>query len=171
VARLEPFHRTTELVSNFVPVTVRVKLAPPATVFVGDMRVTVGAGFAMVNVRAFEVPPPGLELKTTTLAVPGATMSVAGTEAVNWVALTKVVVSAVPFHIMVDAFTKLLPVTVKVKAAVPAVRLRGDNEPATGTGFLTVKETEPDVPPPGAGLDTVTGTVPVAAISLAGTAA
>jgi len=105
VARLDPFHRTTELVSKFVPVTVSVKLALPATEFVGDIRVTVGTGFAMVNFRTFDAPPPGFGLKATTFAVPGVVTSEAGTDAVNCVALTKVVVSGVLFHRIRDAVT------------------------------------------------------------------
>ena len=41
----------------------------------------------IVKVRAFDVPPPGEGFTTVTEAVPAVAMSLAGTEAVNWVLL------------------------------------------------------------------------------------
>jgi hypothetical protein len=54
--------------------------------------------------------------------------------------------------------TNPVPLTVKVNAAPPAVALAGDNELIVGTGFdaVIVKAALPEVPPPGAGLNTVT---------------
>src|SRR5215471_11135975 len=63
---------------------------------------------------------------------------------------------------------KLLPVKVRVKAALPAFTLAGEMLAREGTGLLTVRVTTPDVPPPGAGFATVTDSDPAAAISLAG---
>lgn len=74
-----------------------VNAAPPAVVVVGAMVVSVGARLLMVKVRALEVPPPGAGFCTVTLAVPAFVMSLAGTVAVSFTLLTKVVVS-------VDAF-------------------------------------------------------------------
>ena len=65
----------------------------------------------------------------------------------------------------------MAPFTVKVKAASPAVLLFGNSVLTVGTGLLTVNDLELDVPPPGAGLETVIGNVPVAAISGAGISA
>jgi len=66
-----------------------------------------------------------------------------------------------------------VPVTVSVKAALPAVTLAGLRLLMVGVGFTlaTVSERAPDVPPPGAGVNTVTLGVPAEAISLPGMAA
>ena len=59
-------------------------------------------------------------------------------------------------------------VTVKVKAASPAVLLAGRMPLTVGTGLLTVRlSTFIDVPPAGAGLKTVIGNVPAVATSVA----
>jgi hypothetical protein len=75
VVRLEPFQRTTEVGTKLVPVTVRLKLGPPAVADVGFSPVVAGKGLLMVKVRAPEVPPPGVGLKTRTEAVPAVAMS------------------------------------------------------------------------------------------------
>jgi len=86
--------------------------------------------------------------------------------------LTKVVVRAVPFQSTVAPLTKLLPFTVSVNLALPAITVDGDSEVAAGTGLTTVKAREGDeVPPPGAGFKTVMAAEPVDVRSLAGTVA
>ena len=58
--------------------------------------------------------------------------------------------------------------TVSVKAAPPAVRDDGLRLVIVGTGgSLIVKVRALDVPPPGAGVNTVTGTVPASVMSAA----
>ena len=52
----------------------------------------------IVKGKADETPPPGAGLDTVTFAVLGAAMSAAVMAALSCVALTKVVVRAVPFH-------------------------------------------------------------------------
>src|SRR5882724_3947308 len=96
-------------------------------------------GAVIVKVRAFEVPPPGLGLLTVMLAVPAVRMSLAGIEAVNWVALTKVVVRSNPFHRTVEAETKLVPVTVRVKPGNPASAELGLSPEIAGAGLLIVR--------------------------------
>jgi len=66
-----------------------------------------------------------------------------------------------------------LPFTVRVKAAPPVVALAGDREVIAGKGLvaLMVNAELPEVPPPGAGLDTVTWAVPAVAMSVAEMAA
>ena len=64
VVRLDPEISTTEVFLKFVPVTVRVKAAAPAFLLVGLMLVSVGTGLLIVRSTAFEVPPPGVGLKT-----------------------------------------------------------------------------------------------------------
>src|SRR5437867_8648753 len=105
------------------PFTVRVKAAPPAVAEAGLIPLILGTGFAAVTVKAteFETPPPGDGLKTVTGKLPGLAMSPAVMEAVNWLALPKVVGRFEPFQRTTDAETKLLPFTVSVKATPPAV--------------------------------------------------
>ena len=55
VGRSLPFQRTTELLTKFVPVMVRVNPPLPATVVAGLMLLIVGAGLAMVNVAVLDV--------------------------------------------------------------------------------------------------------------------
>jgi hypothetical protein len=81
-----------------------------------------------------EVPPPGDGFTTVTLAVPAAAMSAAVIAAVTCVLLTKVVVRADPFHFTMEVLTKLLPFTVRVKAAPPAVADAGLRLVIVGTG-------------------------------------
>jgi hypothetical protein len=59
VARSTPFHRTTELPTKRLPLTVRVNAGLPLVPDVGLMLDTVGTGLLIVKVSVFEVPPPG----------------------------------------------------------------------------------------------------------------
>jgi hypothetical protein len=110
----------------------------------------------MVNVYELEFAPPGLT--TVMLALPAEAIKLAGTVAVNWLALTKLVESGVPFHSTVDPDTKFAPLTVRVKEGPPAGALMGlmvlisgpvEEEPSVNTGArkLTV---DPGVKTPGA---------------------
>ncbi len=120
-----------------------------------------------MKVWAFEVPPPGVGLNTVTWAVPAVAMSAAVIAAVNWVEETKVVVRFDPFQRTTDLATKLLPLTVSVKAGPPAAAEEGLRLLVVGAGLLIVKVRAPEVPPPGAGLNTVTEAVPAVAMSAA----
>ena len=55
-----------------------------------------------------------------------------------------------------DVGTKFDPLTVRLKALLPARMLTGDKELIAGTGLLTVKARLPELPPPGDGLLTDT---------------
>src|SRR5205823_5334410 len=112
-------------------------------------------------------PPPGGGLNTVTAAVPAVAMSAAGTVAVTFVLSTNVVVRLAPFHFTTLLCTKLVPFTVRVNCGPPAVALLGESDVVVGTGLLTVKLTALDVPPPGGGFITVTGTTPALAMSAA----
>ena len=117
-----------------------------------------------------EVPPPGVGLKTVTLAVPAAAMSAATIEAVSWVEEAYVVVRFVPFHLTTDPEMKLVPLTVNVNAEPPAVADEGLRLVVVGRGLsgtLIVKVWALEVPPPGVGLKTVTLAVPAVAMSAA----
>ena len=83
-------------------------------------------------------------------------MSAAGTAAVSCVELRKVVGSATPFHRTTEVLMKAVPVNVSVKSAPPAIAEFGESKVNTGAGMVTVKTCDPDVPPPGVGLNTVT---------------
>ena len=64
--------------------------------------------------------------------------------------------------------TKFVPFTVRVKAASPAVLLVGEIVAVVGTGLLIVNvKAGVEVPPPGAGLTTVTSGVPADSMSSA----
>ena len=171
VVRSVPFQRTTEPETKFVPVTVKVNPAPPAWALFGDSWVNVGAGLLTVNVRAEDVPPPGAGVNTVTCAVPAGAMSAAGIAAVSCVPLTNVVVRSVPFQRTTEPVTKFVPVTVSVKADPPTVALLGERELSPGTGLSRLNGRDEEVPPPGAGLNTVTCAVPAVVMSAARMAA
>lgn len=155
---------------KFVPVSVNVNAAPPAPVVVGEIVVSVGTGFGalIVKLNTFDVVPVGsakgrarfgvpkttVGVNTCTEAVPAVAISAAVIAAVSCVALTKVVVRLPPFHCTAEVFRKLLPFTVSVNAAAPAVAELGRREPSTGTGVVMLNCTAFDVPPPGAGFAT-----------------
>ncbi len=107
-------------------------------------------------------------MNTVTLPVPTVAMSAVPIAAVNCVALTKAVVRVEPFHCTTEPLTKLVPFTVRVKADPPAVADEGLRPVIVGNGLLMVKVCAPEVPPPGAGLETVTLTVPAVVMSEAG---
>ena len=122
VTRGLPFHVTWLPLVKPVPLTVRVNAAVPATAELGDRLVRV-AGALMVKVTAGgEVCP---ESTTVTEAVPAEAMSDAGTVVVNCPALTKVVVRALPFQVILAALVKPAPLTVRRNAGPPAVALCG----------------------------------------------
>ena len=134
---------------------------------------SVGAGredaAVIVKLAPLEVPPPGAGLKTVTVAVPAVAMSAAVMAAVTCVAETNVVVRLVPFQRTAEPEMKFVPLTVRVKAEPPAMAEVGLKEPMVGTGLLAVivKLAPLEVPPPGAGLKTVTVAVPAVAMSAA----
>ena len=100
---------------------------------------TAGWGLRISNVIALEMLPSGLN--TVTGTVPAVATSAARTFARNWVADTKVVTRSEPFQRTFEPETKLLPVTVKVKAGPPVVTYCGARAVIWGVpawGFLKV---------------------------------
>jgi hypothetical protein len=80
-----------------------------------------------------EAVPPGF--CTVTFAVPCEARRLAVTDAVSWLALTKVVETVDPFHCTVDPLTNAEPFTVSVNVGAPAAAefgLRLDSEGGTG---------------------------------------
>src|SRR5207245_1251786 len=107
-----------------------------------------------------DVPPPGAGLNTVTRPIPTIRTSVAGITALNCVAETYLVGRVAPFHRTTEPAIKFAPVTVSVNPEVPAIARFGLSDDVVGTGFVIVKVCALDVPPPGAGLNTVTCAVP-----------
>jgi hypothetical protein len=79
----------------------------------------------IVKFAVFEMLPLGAGLVTVTAAVPVEAMAVAGTGAVNSQELTNVVASVVPPKLTIEAPLKFVPMTSRVKAALPATELIG----------------------------------------------
>ena len=88
-----------------------------------------------VKLIALEVPPPGAGLVTVTAGVPVEAMLAGGMATVNCVELTKVVASADPPKLTIEAATKLVPLTVSVRAAPPATILLGEIVVRVGVGL------------------------------------
>jgi len=101
----------------------------------------------MVNVTAFDVPPPGAGFTTVTEALPGDATSAAVTVAVSCVDETNVVVKTVPFQRTVEPETKLVPFTVRVSPPQPAGYELGFSDVMVGTGLLMVNVTAFDCEP------------------------
>ena len=83
--------------------------------------------FMMEKYATLEAPPPGLELTTASLAVPGLAIFAAGTVACNVLLLTKVVASGLVFQVTVAEERNPVPFTVRVKAAPPGTAPAGTN--------------------------------------------
>ncbi len=81
-----PFHWTWDPLTKFVPTRFSVRALLPAVADVGEMLIKVGAGLFTVKVCPVEVPPPGLGVKTVTVAVPALVRFPAGIVALRWVA-------------------------------------------------------------------------------------
>src|SRR5882724_6795831 len=171
VGRGEPLTLTTDPSTNPDPLTVRVKVEPNASAIEGEILDIEGAGLRTARVRAAEVPPPGGGLDTTTERLAPAATSDAEICAVSCVLFTKVVVRFTPLTRTTEPEMKPLPVSVRVKAALPAETLAGEMLESEGRGLVIVSVTAAEVPPPGAELATVIETLPDEATSLAGIAA
>ena len=129
VVRVELFQRTAAPERKPWPLTVRVNCAPPAVAVAGvSDEIVAEDGGVIVNGKFAEVllVPDGLV--TPTVAVPAEAISVAGTTAVSWLALTKVVTNSEPFHNTVAPVTKLLPLAESVNCGPPAAVVKGDND-------------------------------------------
>jgi len=89
------------------------------------------------------VAPP---VATFTRAVPALARRLAGTAAATWVALTNVVVKAVPFHSTAASVPKPVPFTVSVNPGLPAAAVVGLIEVIVrGVAFATVSRKTADV--------------------------
>ncbi len=94
VGRLLPLTVTVDCETKFLPVTAKVKPAPPAKVPAGESEVICGTELEaalIVNGSGRVTPPPGCGVDTWTCATPPSWIRVAGTETVSVVELTKIV--------------------------------------------------------------------------------
>ncbi len=124
-----------------------------------------------VKTWGFEVPPPGVGLVTVIRNTPAVRRSDAGMVAVNILEDTNTVVLAEPSKLTTELEIKLLPLTTIKNPGSPTFFMVGEILVVMGAGFPTVNVIEVDVPPPGAGLKTVTSNFPKERRSLAGIAA
>src|SRR5262249_14160174 len=96
-------------------------------------------------------------------------------DALNCVALMKVVERLLPLSRTVAPLTKLVPITNRLNPGEPAPTPGGESAVIPGTGLapggVIVKFCVALVPPPGAGVTTVTCAVPWLATRFAGTCA
>lgn len=140
VSRFVLFTLTTDCGAKFVPLITNVTPWDPASAVVGEMELIVGtllgAGVIVKVREVADVPPPGEEVNTVTVDVPGFAIRLAGTLVVIWLTLRKVVTSGLPFHSTSEPGEKLLPVTVKVNAVPPACAVVGDMALSDGFGKL-----------------------------------
>ena len=117
-----------------------------------------------MSVCEFEVPPPGVALRTVMLRVPAVVRSEAGIVAVTCVLLTNVVVRFDPPTRTTESGRKFVPLTVRVNEASPTVLVVGRMLVVVEAGLLTEKLVVA-LPPPGVALFTVTVRDPVAAVA------
>jgi hypothetical protein len=168
VVRLAPFHCTSEVLMKLPPFTVIVNAGVPAIALFGTSEPSDGTGVVTVKVTAFDVPPPGVGFTTLTKSRFAVRISAAVIAAVSVVAFTNVVTRGLPFHCTTELLMKLLPVTVNVNPAEPALNEFGEIEVIVGAGFVVleiVKFSELDEPPPGVGLLTNTAALPAVSTS------
>ncbi len=85
---MAPATLTVVLETKPVPVTLTTVAAEPAMSVAGVSWVMVGAGLVTARLSALELPPPGVGEKAVTARVAAVARSLAGSEAVIWVALT-----------------------------------------------------------------------------------
>jgi hypothetical protein len=136
VARSAPFQRATVEATKPLPLRVSVVAALPETALAGDRLLSTGTGevATTVNVRTADVPPPGAGVNTVTETARAVARSAVLRAMRSCVALTTVVVRVTPFQRTTEVATKLLPFTVSVDAALPAITLAGDRLLSTGVG-------------------------------------
>jgi hypothetical protein len=174
VERALPFHCTTVQGNKLFPITESAKAPLPAAAFAGISELIDGtgkdAGDVMVKVRELElIAAPD----TKTVAVPRDAVSAYVISALSCVALTNVVGRGEPFQFTTSPFTKFVPVTSNVKPVglqygVEAICVvEAEREVMVGTRIENASDGV-DVPPPGAGVNTVTCAVAAVKISAAG---
>jgi hypothetical protein len=177
VVRALPFHCTVEQGSRLLPFTSSENATPPAAVLEGTSELIAGSGrdvgAVMVNVSELEVIA---ELDTVTLAVPSEAVSASVMAAVSCELLTNVVTRGEPFQFTTLSLVNAVPLAAFTVSVNPAALQYGvvlaevvDAESDAMDSPEIVNEIAGlDVPPPGVGVNTVTGTVATVVTSDAG---
>jgi hypothetical protein len=182
VVRGLAFHCTVEQGSNPLPTTETTKAPLPAAALDGMRELMDGTGKdegAVIAIgRELELIA---ELDTNTVAVPSAAVSASVMAALSCEPLTNVVGRGEPFQFTTVSLVNVVPAaafTVSVKPAGAQYGVVGVVGGVVGVNVgvdsveiarpVTVNGAELDVPPPGAGVKTVTGTAPAAERSEAG---
>lgn len=161
VGRFVPFQVICAPLLNPVPVTLKLNAPEPAIALCGAMLVSVTAEL-IVNVRGAGCGT----LLSVMAAVPALAISDAGTVADSCPELMKLVGTTVPFHVTCIPDAKFKPFTVSANDGPPAVAELGERKVSTGAGLIVKVTGGGGVCP---ACVTVTGTVPAAVISEAGT--
>src|SRR5215470_10185970 len=156
-------------------VLLTVRVGGVAVCVAGDAAVGV-LGAVTLRLTLFDVHTPLVQdawFATWTATAPWVTTSVASSAILTCVVESTITVRAWLPTVAVAPAANPAPVAVRMKAPLPAVTLAGLRLLMLGVGLTlaTVSGRAPDVPPPGAGVDTVMLGVPATAISLAGMAA
>lgn len=159
------------------PFTSSENAAPPAAVLEGTREVTDGTGSdvgaVMVKLSELEVIT---ELDTVTLAIPGKAVSARVMAAVSCEPLTNVVTRGEPFQFTTLSLVNTVPVAAFTVSVNPAALQYGvvlaevvnAESVAMDSPEMVNEIAGLDVPPPGVGVNTVTGTVATAVTSDAG---
>jgi len=88
--RVEPLKLTVEEFKKLLPLMVRACAGEPTVIELGESEVTAGTGLPTVKSTAFEAPPPGEGLVTTTGKLPAVVRSFVVREIVSWLGFTNV---------------------------------------------------------------------------------
>src|SRR5579872_1968591 len=139
-----PFHVTRDPFRKFVPLTVRVNAALPASAEDGTRLVRVGP--ATARFTEFETKGPGFV--TVTARLPGAAMAAAGTVAENWFTLTNALATVVPLIWTVLAVKNPVPLMAMTIPDGLAATCAGFKLEIVGVGYKTGNWTTFDIGPP-----------------------
>lgn len=155
-----------------VPLMVSVSGLDPACAVEGERVVIDGCGLGAavtMKLKALELPPPGEGLMTTRGKLPAVARSDALSEMLSWPLFTNVTAWITPLNVTDEDEMNPVPFIVSVSRTDPAWTDVGERLVIDGFGLLsageTVKLTVLELPPPGDGLYTATGKLPVVARS------
>jgi hypothetical protein len=164
VGRGDPFQLTTTFGAKLVPFTVSVSGdVEQFVVPVGE--IVVMAGATIDAEIELDTDPPVAGFDTVTGTIPTAAISGAVIAAWSCVVLPNVVGRLRPFHCTPEQGTKPVPVTLKVNAAAPAVKVAGEIESIVAAGIVAAEIVKADGLESTPELETVTDAVPEDAIS------
>ena len=137
-ATTAPATLTTLLLKKLPPVIVIENRPEPAIAAIGEIDVSVGAGFATDRLTAADVIPLG-ETSVTVIGIyPPLVSSDESIVALSDVTLFTVVVSAVPATLITASLENPVPVTVSVNDDAPIATLDGDSDEMAGVTTVTV---------------------------------